>query len=289
MISYKQQEPLWDTPLVKILGGRERYGANVFAKLETVNPTGTHKDRGSAMIVLEMIEKGYETAVCASSGNAALSLSAFMYMNGLKAKIFLGDNVNQEKLDLIRVFKPEIEVVEGGYAAAVRKVLEAVEKHGYYNANAGYCQAKILGNAYIGREIAPFSPDVVVCPMNNGTHLVGVWEGLKGAEISPRMIASTAQFTKIASSIYGSYQLEEPKISTALKDSGGQFVSVSDKELVEETIFLSSQGILAEPASAASTAALKHIDLKEDDAVICIITGNGLKFPKQMRTLLHSK
>jgi len=289
MIRYKQCEPIWDTPLVKLLGGKKRYGVNVFAKLETVNPTGTHKDRGSAMIVLEMIEKSYETAVCASSGNAALSLSAFTYMNGLKARIFLGSDVNQEKLALVRIFKPEIEVVEGGYMVAIQKVLEAVEKHGYYNANAGYCQAKILGNAYIGREIAPFSPDVVVCPTNNGTHLVGVWEGLKGAKVSPRMIASTSKSTKIASSIYGCYQLEEPKISNVLKDSGGQFVSVSDEELVEETIFLASQGILAEPASAASTAALKHIDLEEDDVVICIITGNALKFPQQMRTILHSR
>lgn len=289
MISYKLQEPTWNTPLVKIPQGRERYGANVFAKLEAVNPTGTHKDRGSAMVVLEMIEKGYDTAVCASSGNAALSLSAFMYMNELKAKIFVGSNVSKEKLDLIRIFKPEIEIVEGDYMAATQKVIEAAEKHGYYNANAGYCQAKIVGNAYIGREIAPFSPDVVVCPTNNGTHLVGVWEGLKRAGVSPRMIAATSQFTKIADSIHGFYRLEEPKISNAVNDSGGQFVSVSDKELVEETISLAKQGILSEPASAASAAALKHVDLEDNDIVVCIITGNALKFPKRMRKILCSR
>jgi threonine synthase len=60
-----------------------------------------------------MVEKGYDTAVCASSGSAALSLSAFMYMNGLKAKVFVGSTVKKEKLDLIRIFEPEIEIVEG--------------------------------------------------------------------------------------------------------------------------------------------------------------------------------
>lgn len=279
-------EPRWNTPIVRLERESTTYHCNAYAKLETVNPTGVHKDRESAMVMLDMKKKGFNELACSSSGNAAISISAFAFINGFKAHVFVGD-IPDEKLQLIRMFGPEIRKVKGAYLEAVDAMREYMAGKDVYNANAGYCPAKLEGNSYIGYEVArDLKPDYVVCPTNNGTHFVGVGIGVRKAGSRARMVAAVAPKSVVATSITGFYGIEQPKIDTVIRETHGQLVEISDDELVKSTKSLAKQGIFAEPASAASVAALSHIDSITGSTVCCTITGSAMKYPHVMCDLL---
>ena len=285
--------PEWDTPLVKLEGPSKAYGCDVYGKLEIFNPTGVHKDRESVVVMEDLISKGYRSLACASSGNAAISISAFAYMMNVEAHIFLGAETPKEKISLVEAFHPKIHLVSGDYLEAVEALKEFLEGKRIYNANAGYCEAKLVGNAYIGAEIVKtLKPTVVVCPTNNGTHFVGVARGVLNAlgnDVKPRMVAAAAPNTQIAHSIKGFYRLEEPKITEVVNETGGRVVEVEDDDIVEATRTLIKQGIVVEPAAAASVAALEQLKLTENDVVCCTITGSGLKYPSLIKEVLSGR
>jgi threonine synthase len=236
-----------------------------------------------------MIIKGFNEVACASSGNAAISISGFAYMHGFKSHVFIGSDTPEEKLRLLKVFHPTIHKVKGDYRDAVESLLTFLEGKKIYNANAGYCESKLIGNSYIGTEIArDLKPDYVICPTSNGTHFVGVGMGVLKIGLKPKLVAATAPETDIAHSIKGFYHLEEPKITRLIDDTKGIIIELSDSELANTTKRLIKQGIVVEPASAASVAALYHLNLDKNDIICCTITGNGIKYPELLSNILSS-
>jgi len=72
------------TPLVDLPALAEEFGlAGLLAKNESANPTGSHKDRMSALIVQRAKEVGAKTVAVASSGNAGTSIAAYAAHAGL--------------------------------------------------------------------------------------------------------------------------------------------------------------------------------------------------------------
>ena len=283
-------EPRWNTPIIRLDKISRQYKANIYAKLETGNPTCSHKDRESAMIIVDMRKKGFKKVACASTGNAAISLAAFAWANGFAADIFVCKKIREEKLKLLRMFAPTIHMVDGDFEDAVNALLDFLDKEkSVYNANAGYCEAKLIGNSYIGMELAEqLKPDYVICPTNNGTLLVGVWLGLKKKGVRAKMVAAVASNTQIADSIAGFHKLEGDKITQTIQESGGCIIEVSDEEIARATIALAKEGVICEPASAASLAAVEHLEIGENASVCCIITGSGMKYPELMSKVLHT-
>jgi threonine synthase len=282
------QEPNWNTPIAELPTESKRFHCRVYAKLEIVNPTGVHKDRESAMIMLDMRKKSVDELACTSTGNAAISISAFAYMNQFRPHIFVGE-ISEDKLQLIRVFEPEIHKVRGAYLEALDAMLEYIKKTKIYNASAGYCQAKLEGNSYIGQEIAnDLNPDYVICPTNNGTHFVGVGMGIRRAGCRAKMIAATAPHSAVASSITGFYAVEQPKIDQTIKMTDGQLCQIDDDELLKSTRSLAKQGIFVEPASAASVAALPQVNPDKNSVVCCTVTGSAFKYPLALQNSLRT-
>src|SRR3990170_1476527 len=76
-----------NTPLV--WGKVNEY--HIAFKLESQNPTGSFKDRGSALLVSFLLSRGVEAAVEDSSGNAGASFAAYAARSGIKAKVFVPD------------------------------------------------------------------------------------------------------------------------------------------------------------------------------------------------------
>jgi len=277
-----------NSPLKKLEYFSKLFKIEVYGKLELFNPTGSHKDRESYEVLKDAEAKGFNAVGCASTGNAAISLAAYSFMKNLKCHIYVSEKVNPEKLNLIEMFHPEIHVVKGNYEDAIRKSNEEMRIMGIYNANPGKCKAKIIGNMKIGFEIAEkIKPTYVICPTNNGTHISGVWLGLKSAGLKPVMIAAVAKETKVADSIAGFHKLEGKILKETLKESEGFIVNVSDEEIIETLrLLVKKEGIIAEPASAAPLATLNRIELNPGDIVCCTITGLGLRLPKTMKRVL---
>jgi len=268
-----------NTPLIRFDEISKKMKTNVYGKIETGNPTGSHKDRETLEIISDVKRKGYGTVGCASTGNAAISLAAYSRMAGVTCHIYISETISQERMGLIQRFSPQVHVLKEDYGEAVKQSSLEMGEKGIYNANPGVCYSKIIGDSHIGEEMArELQPDFVVVPTNNGTLFAGVWSGLKASSVKPLMVAATAKNTEIAESIKGFHRFEEPAFSNALKESNGIVVDVTDAEIEEANWLLFEEGVIAEPASAASIAAINQLEVSSKDTVCCLITGSGMKF-----------
>ncbi|HYW00271.1 MAG TPA: PLP-dependent lyase/thiolase [Candidatus Acidoferrum sp.] len=277
------------TPCIELAQASAHYGCHVFGKIETRNPTGSHKDRENLEAIRDALAHGFDAVGCASTGNAAISLAALSRMIDLECHIYVSSGISREKLNLIRSFHPILHRISGAYEQAVHESNEKMRDANIYVANPGQCRAKIEGDKKIGMEIADkISPDVLVCPANNGTHLIGVWEGVKQKRLNPAIIAATAKRTAIADSISGFHRFEGLRWRNFLRISGTRVINVPDRQIRNAVNLLLQDGIIAEPAAATSLAALDHLQVKKRTIVCCTITGSGLKFPQLLGKLLKT-
>jgi len=155
----------------------------------------------------------------------------------------------------------------------------------------------------LGRRV----PDYVVLPVGNAGNISAVWKGFKelkswgvtqrlpkligvqaaGAAPIVEMIASGRSQIKpwsspatIASAISIGNPASWRKALTAIRESGGTAIAVSDKEIVQARMDLASkEGLFVENASAAPVAALRRLrrSLNKRSVIVCIATGHGLK------------
>lgn len=268
-----------ETPLVRLSGISKRVGNDVYAKLESTNPTGSHKDRESRAMIRDMLSHRAREAVIASTGNAAISLSALAPCEGISVNVFVSNEISRERLNLITAFGPKVHIVKGNYDFAVRQSEVFAEKSGFYNANPGHNRYKPVGDSAIGlellRQLKGDTPDYVLVPTNNGTLLSGVWMGIKA--VKPKMIAAVSRNSELMGSIAGYHRFDGRRLAMAISGSAGEVVEVNDGEVAEATVELRYEGIFCEPAAAASLSALKKLGVK-NKTVVLLITGSAFKF-----------
>lgn len=274
------------TPLRPLTKCSKHFKCKVYGKLEIYNPTGSHKDRESEAILRYAERNNIRKLGIASTGNAAISLAYYAYVNALKCHIFLPRTITPERLAQIQAFSPTINFSDT-YDQAIAQCNEESNKEGYLNCNPGARIEKIIGDSKIGSEIAKHTWTSVIVPTNNGTLLSGVWRGLRKAHVRTTMVAAVTKETRLADAIAGFHRIEEPALSNTIQESKGIIVEVSDHEINEAAQLLASDGLVVEGAAAASIAALEHI--KRKSKICCLITGLGLKFPSSLNQLLITK
>ena len=278
--------PVGRTPLRILNSCTEKFGCNVYGKLENYNSTGSHKDRESQEIVKYAIKNNASGFAIASTGNAAISLAAYSYIYGLQCHVFLPKTIAAERMAQIQSYNPTICTCDT-YDSAIAECEAAAERYRLLNCNPGARPEKTQGDSSIGVEIAKKRKwSYVVCPTNNGTLLAGVWMGLRRAHVKTRMVAAIAKRTKVAEGIAGFHRFEKEALDRAIKESHGVIVEVQDDEISDAARLLFCDGLIVEGAAAAAVAALGHLDLSRRSTVCCIITGTGLKFPESVKDLL---
>ena len=116
-----------NTPLIQIAD-------NLYAKLETYNPTGSIKDRLALYTLtkaeqLGKIKKGY-TIVEATSGNTGIAFSMLGSVKGYKVKIIMPRNMSEERKQMMRLFGAEIiEVGDNAFQDAIALRDQMVEEN----------------------------------------------------------------------------------------------------------------------------------------------------------------
>ena len=108
-----------NTPCVQLSAiGRLLGLRQLYAKLEFLNPTGSFKDRGTAVMVSVAREHGITELVEDSSGNAGASVAAYAAEAGIKAHIFAPSTAPQAKLKQISVYGAQAHLIDGPRAAS---------------------------------------------------------------------------------------------------------------------------------------------------------------------------
>ncbi|MEM6281971.1 MAG: threonine synthase [Chloroflexota bacterium] len=305
--------PLYETPrLAADLGIKAAW-----VKDDGANPTGSLKDRASAMVVARALATGRHTVSTASTGNAAAALAgvgASVNDVALRTVIFVPATAPEAKIAQLLVYGAEVVLVEGTYDEAFDLCYEVCVSENWYCRNTGINPFTSEGKKTVSYEIAEQMnwqmPDVAVVSVGDGSIIGGVHKGfvelkeLGWIERIPRVVGVQAEGSSplvkawesgmdaadmqpedvytIADSISAGLPRDRMKAMRAVQQSGGAFVAVSDDAIVAAIpTFARLTGVFAEPSCAAVYAgAQRAIELGHitpDDSVVFVSTGNGLK------------
>ena len=297
------------TPIVPMTRVSENLGhSNIFGKLELMNPTGSFKDRGAAAMLSVAVEQGVREVVEDSSGNAGAAIAAYAARVGIKAHIFAPSNAPKAKMTQIRVYGAETHPVTGPREASAEAAIQYQREHRTVYASHNLSPYFLEGTKTFAYEVAAQmtdGPDHIVIPVGNGSLLIGAWKGyrelLSMGVVSkiPKLHAIQAEavkpiaaqfarerWTAGGSTIAGGISVGAPprksQVIRAISETGGVAVSVSDESILRWQMFLaSSEGIFAEPTSAAALSGLEALigsgTIGPDETVLVAITGFGLK------------
>ena len=116
------------TTLVKKRVGQ----GQVFLKLETRNPTGSFKDRGSSVEIAKAVELKMKSVCCASTGNMGISVSRYARKAGISATIFIGRGASRGKMAKIRGYGAHLVRVSGDFNTALNAAEAFARKTGAF-------------------------------------------------------------------------------------------------------------------------------------------------------------
>jgi threonine synthase len=275
------------TPLVASPGLRGLTDLpHLWLKDETRSPTGSNKDRATALVLEHALRQGAGIVTAASTGNVAVSLAIGAAAAGLKAVIFVPVEVREGKLALMLATGATVFKVEEGYAGACRLSRQAARAFGWCDRNTGVnpltLEAKKTVAFEIWEQLGREVPDVVIVQVGDGTTLSAMAKGFRellacgATDHMPRLIGVQAEGCQplkcaheqrdldasVVGTIADGIAVDDPINGvTALRDvreTGGTFVAVSDTSILAAIRTLASVGgILAEPAGAAGFAGLQ--------------------------------
>lgn len=302
-----------DTPLVLLEKTGDELGlGSLWAKLEFMAPTGSFKDRGSAILTTMGRDLGVTEFIEDSSGNAGASLAAYAAAAGLKAHVFAPASAASGKLDQIQIFGASLHKIEGPRQAATDAAEEFVEERGlvYMSHNLSpYFSEGMKAASYEIVDVLDDGIDHVVLPVGNGSLLIGMvrgyqelfeagivakipkFHGVQAHAVRPVVAALTGESWSHddvqptnASGIAVSKPPRLAEMLDAIQSTGGSGVTVDEESLTKwQSRLASSEGVFAEMTSAGAFAGLaKLIDsgVIDRDSNVCVpITGSGLKEP----------
>jgi threonine synthase len=287
------------TPLFKSTRLANHLGlSNLYIKMETLNPSGSFKDRPICVGVSRAKEDGAKTVSAASSGNAAAAMSTFAARAGLRAVVFVPENAPAGKLIHLRTL--------GAKVFRVRKVEEGVDptttilhaacdglgwtptpSFGPFN---GF---QFEGTKSLGYELAEqmswSPPDWILFPTGSGGLMAGTMKGFwefqqmglidklprpvvvqpEGCspivrafneDHDPLNITPWDSNETVAGGLADPFPWDGDAALKYLKMADGKAISVTDDDIEKHLVLLGKyEGVFAEPSGVAAVAGLEML------------------------------
>ena len=303
------------TPLVRSRRLDDVAGCRIWVKDEAEQPTGSYKDRGSA-VALSLASADETTAVgTVSYGNMAMSTAAHAASVGRDCVVLVPAETPSVRLELVAQYDPTIVRVDGDYGALYDDVL-ALDPETPVDFFLSDPPARTSGYKTVvfelAEQFAPDVPDALALPASSGGFVSGVYQGLLDLETAglldelPRVYAVqtaasdpiTRAFARgsdevtpldpgevgdtIAHSIGNPAPPSGNVVLDAVRETGGAVLSVTDEEIERaQRAFARRGGFCVEPASATPLAGVSRLaergDVESADDVILLPTGTGFK------------
>jgi threonine dehydratase len=276
----------------------ERVGKRTWLKLEADLPTGSFKVRGALWALATRLARGrVEEVVASSTGNHGAGVAYAGKLLGVKARIFLPAGCNPVKRG--RIASLGAEIVECGgadLAAAFELADEYAKSPGVYLLNDATDVDLPAGPGTIGSEILEQQPDVsaIVVPMGDTALIRGIAAAVKQLAPQVKIIGVQAEG---APAYYRSWKEDRvvgtetcDTIADGLATRTPHAANVRDvKSLVDDVVLVSEEAmlqaiaillveehVLAEPAGAASTAALLATGADIGENAVLVVSGANI-------------
>ena len=277
-----------DTPQFVSERLSEEFGREVLVKVETLNPIGSFKGRGTSLLAREL-DPSF-TWVCETAGNFGQGLAYAARNRGAPVQIFVRPNAPEEKVARMRALDAEVEVHEHPHTAA-REYAAAGERR--YLVVDGLEPAIAEGAGTIGVELAATDPiDTAVIQLGDGALITGVARWLKSRRRDTRVVGVCASGAPAMAqsfvagraisvtgegTIAGALAITDPVPESLQRvlELVDEVVLVDDDDLRDAMALVAeSLGVLLEPAGAAGIAALaRHPETITGERVAVLLTG----------------
>jgi threonine synthase len=293
----------------------------LWLKDDTRNPSLSFKDRAVAVAAARAVEFGVPALACASTGNLAGATAAAAAAVGLPAYVFIPADLEQAKVEHALAYGATVVPVDGTYDDVNRLCLEIADETGWGFVNINLRPFYAEGSKTLAYEIAEAlgwrSPDVVVGPVASGAMFTRVARGFEElaelglierrpirfvggqaagcAPVATAFAAGTDVIEPIREpdTIVRSLAIGNPAdgryVVEVARESGGSVEAIPDAVTAASIRDVARlEGIYPETAGGvtlgAVAAACRSGVIRQDDEVVALLTGNGLKTP-DARTL----
>ncbi len=284
------------TPLVHAPHLSELVDAEVWLKLEGLNPTGSFKDRGMTCAVSAAVREGAKAVICASTGNTAASAAAYAARGGLTCAVIVPEGkIAQGKLAQALMHGARVIALRGNFDQALTLVRALTDRQPIALVNS-VNEFRLEGQKTAAFEIIEQlgELDALCIPVGNAGNITAYHKGFVELDATPRLFGFQAegaaplvlgkrvdQPETIASAIRIGNPARWEEAMAAMTATRGMVRAVSDGEILAAYRLLAArEGVFCEPASAASVAGLLRYGADGARRVACVLTGHGLKDPE---------
>jgi threonine synthase len=303
------------TPLVT----RNWDGATVRFKLETQMPTGSFKDRGTAVMLNHLVQVGVGPIHEDSSGNAGASIATYAAAAGIPCRVFVPATAPQAKLVQIAATGAAVEPIAGSRQAATDAALAAAAASFYasHNWQPFFIEGTKTLAYELWEQLGFAAPDNILVPTGYGSNILGLDRGFdelhRRGEIArvPRLFAvqaaNCAAFAAawaaggeghvpfdarptMADGIATVRPIRVAEVLSALRRSRGGVVAVPETEIGPALLRLAGIGLYAEPTAATAGAALSRLlvngTIDAGETTVAVLTGSGLKASERIAEII---
>ncbi|MBV9433456.1 MAG: pyridoxal-phosphate dependent enzyme [Hyphomicrobiales bacterium] len=287
------------TPSMRLQQTRERLAPaqHVTLKLECLQAAGSFKARGAMNRVLGMEGPPKAGLVTASGGNHGLAVARTAFVAGIPAMVFLPRTVSPEKVEKLKGWKAQIEIVGHVFDHANAAAMDYSGKTGAVYVHPFADPLVVAGQGTLGLDILDQTPEVdtILVAIGGGGLIAGLAAAVKARNKGVRIIGIQATgAASMKASIEAGHVVTLPEITTRVATLAARrtdervfelvrqhvdgIILVSDEEMQEASRWLWFElGIAADLSGAASVAALRHerVALRSGEHVCALICGAG--------------
>lgn len=268
-------ELIGKTPLLKLNGYTKKAGvtnANIFAKLEYLNPAGSVKDRIALAMINDAEKKGLlkpgATIIEPTSGNTGIGIASVAAAKGYRAILTLPDTMSVERRNLLKAYGAELVLTEGakGMKGAIAKAEELNKEIegsiilGQFDNPANPAAHKATTGPEIWEQLDG-KVDIFVAGVGTGGTITGIGEYLKSQNSDVKIVAvEPATSPVLSKGTAGAHKIQGigagfvPKVlDTEVYD---EILPIENDDAFEEgRAFAVSEGILVGISSGAALKA----------------------------------
>jgi len=291
-----------DTPTIRLNELSQAVGRSIFGKCEFMNPSGSVKDRAAKAIIEDAVARGRlkpgGTIVEGTAGNTGIALSMLGNALGCRTVIFIPDDQAHEKVDILRAYGAEVNVVpsvafadERNYYHQARRHAEVVpgaiwadQFNNTVNRRAHFATTGPEIWAALGDELTAF-----VTSAGTGGTIAGVAAALKERKPGVRVVLADPMGSSLYSHVKeGTLDFEGDSVAEGIgiKRITENFkhapiddaVRVDDRTMVEMAHYLArSEGLLLGGSSALNVSAAARVarSLPAGSAIVTMLCDGG--------------
>jgi len=285
-------------------------GREIMMKAEYFMPSGSFKDRGSAVMLNYLKQAGVSEILEDSSGNAGSSIATYAAALDLRCRILLPAAAPEAKRIQMAAMGADVVPIEGSRDEVARAALaEAVDIfYAGHNHQPFFLEGTKTLAFEVWEQLGFKAPDCVVTPLGQGSNVMGCHIGfqelldcgaidklpriyaVQAANCAPYhathqsggddLVVIDAQPT-IADGIASATPVRLREVLAAVRETGGATLAVTEDEIVRALGTLAGKGFFVEPTTAACGAGLSQLVengvIGENETCVAILTGTGLK------------